>query len=178
MMPKSSGGAVGGISVMVGSTDGTRVSVGNGVDVGAGVSVGSGVGDSVSVGVVDGVTLGFGVSVGGVGDGVGEFVGVGDKNGVFVGVSVENSVGVCVDVSVGVDEGNKATTVGLGVDDDARVGATVGVMGIPGCKLQANIAIVRLTIAIASAKRCLPILGLLLLLRYLPTPFFEVYQSA
>jgi len=62
-------------------------------------------------------------------------------------------VGVSVGVSVGVDEGRSAITVGLGVDDDTRVGATVGVIGMPGCKLQASIPIARLIVATASARR-------------------------
>jgi hypothetical protein len=167
------------------------------VSVGASVSVGNGVADSVAVGVSDGVALGSGVAVSvavnvivavaeadTVGVGVGEFVGVGDKNGVSVavevsvGVSDDNSVGVCVGVSVGLAEGSTAIAVGLGVVDDARVGAIVGVIGIPGCKLQASTAIVRLIVTAASAKGFRPILGSLLLIRYLPTPLFEVYQSA
>ncbi len=60
--------------------------------------------------------------------------------GVSVGVG-GISVAVGVKVRLGVSDGSKATAVG--VEDGLRVGATVGVTGIPGARLQASVARIR-----------------------------------
>jgi hypothetical protein len=118
-----------------------EVAVAVGVVVGCAVALGDAVCVKVAVGVKVAVNVEVAVAVGVV---VGCAVALGDAVcvKVAVGVKVAVNVEVAVAVGVAVGLGCSATAVGLGVSVSASgsVGTTVGVIGMPGVRLQASAA--------------------------------------